>query len=128
MVDQANAERHIRAGEAHLVVRRADAVAAFLLQDEDAAFWDDRPLGEAIYLHRIAVSPAAQGGQATQVLTDWAAEETLRRGRDRLRLDCAPRPKLVEVYARLGFTAVDRRVKSGMDIIRFERQLSRDDL
>ena len=128
MVNQASAEAYIRAGEAHLVVREAEPVAVFLLQGEDLTFWDDRPLGEAFYLHRIAVNPTAQGGQATRAVADWAAAETVRRGRGLLRLDCAARPKLSDVYIRLGFTIVDRRFKAGMDVFRFERRVSRDDI
>jgi hypothetical protein len=125
MVSEASAEAYIALGEAHLVVLDASAVAAFLLQDEDGVFWDDRPLSEALYLHRIAVDPAASGGQATRVIADWAAAEAVRRGRYLLRLDCAPQQKLGDVYLRMGFAQVDRCVKAGWDVLRFERRLSR---
>jgi hypothetical protein len=90
------------------------AVATFSLLESDSLF---RPSAgdEALYLHRFAVlrSAAGCGGHAIA----WSVEETRRRARDYLRLDClAENQGIRRYYERHGFAAVGERV---IDDVRF---------
>jgi ribosomal protein S18 acetylase RimI-like enzyme len=90
------------------------AVATFSLLESDALFWPYAG-DEALYLHRFAVlrSAAGCGGHAIA----WSVEETRRRGRDYLRLDClAENQGIRRYYERHGFARVDERV---IDDVRF---------
>lgn len=90
------------------------AVATFSLLESDALFWPSAG-DEALYLHRFAVlRPAAGcGGHAIA----WCVEETRRRERGYLRLDClAENQGIRRYYEGHGFAAVDERV---IDDVRF---------
>ena len=76
-----------------------------ILEPEDPLFWPDRPLGEAAYLHKLAVRRAYAGMGLPAALIDHAADLARAQGRFRLRLDC--HPDLARVYEGLGFHAVD---------------------
>jgi GNAT superfamily N-acetyltransferase len=84
------------------------AVATFSLLESDALFWPSAG-DEALYLHRFAVLRSAAGRGSHAIA--WSVEETRRRGRDHLRLDClAENQGIRRYYERHGFAAVDERV------------------
>lgn len=73
-------------------------------QLEDPLFWPDQPMGEAAYVHRLAVRREVAGRGVSTALLSWAAERTRSLNRRYLRLDCeASRPKLRAIYERFGF-------------------------
>lgn len=79
-------------------------------QLEDPLFWPDATLGEAAYLHRLAIRRAYGGGEVSSALIDWAKTHARDRGHLYLRLDCdVGRPRLRAFYERHGFNAVGER-------------------
>ena len=88
------------------VIAHCDGIAAGVMRFtwEDPHFWPDVPQGQSAFIHRLAVRRSYAGGELSQALLQWAVEETRRRGRLFLRLDCAAdRPNLRAVYERFGF-------------------------
>ncbi|HXJ03164.1 MAG TPA: GNAT family N-acetyltransferase [Micropepsaceae bacterium] len=99
--------RVARAGE--LVIGRvaADLAACMYLHHEDRLFWPQDLPGEAFYVHRLAVARKFAGRGYARMMLDWAETETRAKGRNYLRLDCEPRPKLLSLYRDAGFTRID---------------------
>jgi GNAT superfamily N-acetyltransferase len=99
--------RVARAGE--LVTGRIgpELCACMYLHNEDPVFWPGAAAGEALYIHRLAVARRFAGRGFSCSMLDWAAGEARGIGRDFLRLDCEPRPKLLALYRDAGFRAVD---------------------
>ncbi len=99
--------RVAQAGE--LVIAHADRelCACMYLHNEDVVFWPEARLGEALYIHRLAVARRFAGRGFARAMLDWAASEAMRTSRKYLRLDCEPRPKLLALYRNAGFTPVD---------------------
>jgi ribosomal protein S18 acetylase RimI-like enzyme len=86
------------------------AVGAYVLLDRDELFWPDDSPGTALYLHKLAVHPAAQGGGLARLLLAEAVAETRRLGVPFLRLDTASdRAKLRALYDDFGFQNVGER-------------------
>jgi GNAT superfamily N-acetyltransferase len=96
-----------RRGELVLGYEGPEAVACMLLQRSDPVFWPDASPGEALYLHKVAVLRHAAGRGWSTRLIDWARAEALKTGTRFLRLDTAPRPKLLTLYEKRGFHVID---------------------
>ena len=96
-----------RCGE--LVIGRVarETAACMYLHNEDRLFWPQTALGEAFYVHRLAVARKFAGLGYAYAMLDWAQAETRAKGRKFLRLDCEPRPKLLALYRDAGFTRID---------------------
>ena len=96
-----------RAGE--LIVGRVNGEAAtcMYLHKEDRLFWPETRLGEAFYIHRLAVARRFAGRGFARAMLIWADAEARAQGRKVLRLDCEPRPKLLTLYREAGFVPVD---------------------
>jgi GNAT superfamily N-acetyltransferase len=97
------------AREDELVMGRVgqDAAACMYLHNEDRLFWPQTALGEAFYVHRLAVGRTFAGRGFARAMLAWAEAETRAKGRLFLRLDCEPRPKLLALYRDAGFSRVD---------------------
>jgi GNAT superfamily N-acetyltransferase len=105
----------------------AEIAGVMILEPEDPHFWPDRPAGEALYLHKLAVRRAYSGQGLPALLMDYAARLAEGQGRRFLRLDCDP--PLAGFYQRLGFAGVDeidvRHPEAGpMRVARMERSLA----
>ena len=111
-----------------LTARTGGEIAGvMILQPEDPHFWPDRPAGEAVYLHKLAVRRAHAGSGVPAALMDYAARLAREARREFLRLDCDP--PLAGFYERLGFSAVDEvdvhHPEAGpMRVARMERRLA----
>lgn len=93
------------------------ALACLCLMDADPLFWPEDAPQEALYLHKLAVHPNAQGQGLSALLLREAARETARRGRPWLKLDTATgRPKLRALYENFGFQNVGERTVKGFDV------------
>lgn len=93
-------------------IARIDGIPAgcMSLIDHDPAFWPDVAKGEALFLHKLAVTEAARKSGVADSLIDFAKEECVKRRIAALRLDCdAMRPKQRAVYERHGFVRVGER-------------------
>lgn len=113
----------------HMLTAKAggEIAAVMIVEPEDPLFWPDYPVGEAVYIHKLAVRRAYAGQGAPTALVDHAATLALTQGRWRLRLDCDI--PLAGFYEKLGFRKVDeidvRHPEAGpMRVVRMERHLA----
>ena len=100
--------RIARAGELVTGSIAGELAPCMYLHNEDREFWPGARDGDALYLHRLAVARRFAGLGVARQMLDWAVREARRMGRDHLRLDCEPRPKLLALYQSAGFVAVDQ--------------------
>jgi ribosomal protein S18 acetylase RimI-like enzyme len=111
-----------------LTARTGGEIAGVMIAlPEDPHFWPDRPQGEAVYLHKLAVRRAYAGMGLPAALMDHAAGLAVAQDRQILRLDCDP--PLSPFYEGLGFRAVDeidiRHPEAGpMRVARMERRIA----
>ncbi|MDB5436244.1 MAG: putative acetyltransferase [Phenylobacterium sp.] len=111
-----------------LTARTAGGIAGvMILLPEDPHFWPDRPPGEAVYLHKLAVRRAHAGTGVPAALIDHAAGLARAQDRRLLRLDCDP--PLAPFYEGLDFRRVDeidvRHPEAGpMRVARMERRIA----
>ncbi|MFC6617195.1 GNAT family N-acetyltransferase [Deinococcus radiophilus] len=106
--------------------RGEDPVGCFVLMDPDPVFWTEKPPGEAMYLHKLAVHPSAQGQGLNRVLLERAEELTRAAHRRWLRLDTdVTRPGLQAIYDGFGFQTVDRKAVMGFEVFRYEKEVGR---
>ncbi|MDB5440015.1 MAG: hypothetical protein JWM33_2442 [Caulobacteraceae bacterium] len=112
-------------GELFAAFHDEAVVACMTLQGADPIFWNDAPHAAALYLHKLAVRRQHAGSGLSGAMIDWACGFGLERGVQALRLDCAPRPALVDLYLRNGFRPFDQGavVRGGYEVIRLERAL-----
>ena len=114
----------IEAGQFFIGYCNGEPGGTIRYQDEDRKFWPDRPVGEAAYVHRIAVLRKFSGGALSRALVDWAAERAAGQGKKFLRLDCeSDREKLRAVYERFGFEYHSDRQVGPYHVARYQRVL-----
>ena len=93
-----------RTGSYFLAEVGGETAGTVKFQWEDPLFWPDEPVGEAAYVHRLAVRRRFAGGAVSRALLRYAAARAREDGRRFLRLDCeASRPRLRAFYERVGF-------------------------
>ena len=107
-----------KAGELVMGRVNGEAVTCMYLHNEDRLFWPQVPLGEAFYVHRLAVARKFAGHGLAHAMLAWAEDETRASGRSYLRLDCEPRDKLLALYREAGFTRSRSRHHSGRPPLR----------
>ena len=101
------------------------SVAAMILQWHDPLFWKEIKPFESGFIHKLSVRRAYAGKGYVAELIRHAELECLKKGINYLRLDCAgDRPKLCEVYEKLGFVQVDRNMRMGFDLAFYEKRIS----
>ncbi len=99
-------------------------VGAMKFQLEDELFWPDFPVGEAAFVHRLAVRRAFAGGGVSGTMLRWAADRARSQGRRFLRLDCdASRARLRTVYEQFGFRHHSDRQVGPFFAARYEQEL-----
>ncbi len=104
-VSRSAIERDLVAGEYYLMVNSGEIVATFLMQVEDAYYWPDAQIREALYLHRIAVRRIYSGMGHTRRILKFAVERAQEAGLRYIRLDCdRGREGLNLLYSKLGFS------------------------
>jgi GNAT superfamily N-acetyltransferase len=104
-----------------------DGIAAGVMrfQLEDELFWPDRPPGEAVFVHRLAVSRRFKGRGVSSALLQWAVNRARALGRPYVRLDCdASRPKLRVLYETFGFRFHSFRQVGPYYVVRYEYPLT----
>jgi GNAT superfamily N-acetyltransferase len=120
----------------HLLVIAEDSsqpAGIMFLQTVDHEFWPEKT-DKAYYLHRLCVPrPFAKKG-IPSVLIEWAYQYAVKKNMHFLRLDCAPRDALMNVYQQTGFVEIDRvkvgemktvdgTIIPGFVTVRFERKV-----
>ncbi len=115
----------MRAGELFVAARGGEILASLRLQRADPALWPDDPPGQALYLHKVAVSRLVGGQGWLARLVAWSGVRALRAGAAYLRLDTLPETPLPNLYARLGFAPVDARPveHGGLRLVRMQKRL-----
>lgn len=99
----------------------AQPVATYCLLPADPYFWPDDPPGQAFYLHKLGVHPAAQGRGLALELLRHAAGQTREAGMQWLKLDtAADRVKLRALYNEFGFQDVDERQVGAYFVVRMQ--------
>ncbi|UBV43440.1 GNAT family N-acetyltransferase [Deinococcus taeanensis] len=102
--------RHYPAPTWQVAWRGAGPVGAYALLPSDPPFWPDDPAHEALYLHKLAVHPDAQGQGLGRTLLAHAVDLTRAAERPWLKLDTAvTRPALQRLYEDFGFERVGER-------------------
>ena len=96
-------------GELFMAKQSGANVAMFCLQKDDEEIWPEkRGETDAFYIHRVTVARDKIGLGIPALIMDWCKAAAKDQGIPLLRLDCADRPKLVQVYSNLGFEPVGR--------------------
>ena len=95
------------------------------LQTEDALFWPNDAPGEALYIHKVAVSRSHAGRGWTKRLIDFAVDAAQRLEIPHLRLDTVPIARMLKIYQDLGFEIVDTEPQDfdGRSLMRLQRRL-----
>lgn len=102
---------------------RQEIGAVALRQWEDRVCWPDREIGEAGYIHKLAVKRMYAGRGLSQLVVQWIEQDLRARRRRYLRLDCAPRNALTSLYEKMGFQRIDERIMGAFVAVRFEKRL-----
>jgi GNAT superfamily N-acetyltransferase len=109
------------AGTLYLACLAGHPVGTYLLQFEDQRFWPDAAIGEALYLHKLAVRRSVAGAGLARRLLEHAVEQTRAEARPFLRLDCTIRPKLCAFYESAGFVYHSDRDLGTFTVRRYQR-------
>jgi GNAT superfamily N-acetyltransferase len=91
-----------------------EPAGCMVLVDYDPFFWPDTAKGEALMIHKLAVTKSARKSGVADALMDFAKVEGTRRRVASIRLDCHQyRPKLRAFYERHGFVCVGEKTFNG---------------
>jgi GNAT superfamily N-acetyltransferase len=107
-------------GTIYLARSEGRPFGTFILLFEDP-IWPDVPAGEALYIHKLAVLRSAAGTGLSRAMLEYAVGLVRAAGRPYLRLDCAPRPKLYELYESVGFHFHSLHDIGGFTLRRYQR-------
>jgi GNAT superfamily N-acetyltransferase len=85
----------------------------FSLALDDPLIWGEEERGDAVYIHRMCVNPAAKGGRFAARVLAWACGYAAGAGRKHVRMDTwRDNPRLIDYYVSCGYRrAGDRHVK-----------------
>ncbi len=114
----------VHSGELYLAFRGLQAVGTMYLQLEDQAFWSDVPMGESLFIHKLAVNLDARGLGVSQALIEYAKLEVRRRERKYLRLDCRDHAKIRALYENTSFELRDTAEFLDTTLCRYEIKLA----
>jgi GNAT superfamily N-acetyltransferase len=114
---------YIHAGELHLALLDSHPVGTMLLQWQDPTYWPHVPPGESAFVHRLAVRRSVAGQGISRALLAHAEAAARAANKRYLRLDCAPRPKLCQVYESAGFTPKGERDMGAYRTVLYEKSL-----
>jgi GNAT superfamily N-acetyltransferase len=101
----------IHAGLHFSVVMPDDVLAGyFSIALSDELIWGEKERGDAIYIHRIGVSPDRKGNNLTTHILSWAYGYALVAGQKFIRMDTwGDNQRLVSYYVACGFQHVGNR-------------------
>ena len=113
--------------ELYLCYINDEPAGCLRLQNEDEMFWPDKPAGDALYIHKLAVRRRFAGMGVSKVMIDWVKNHAADKGVPYVRLDCiANRKKLCKIYMNQGFKQVDeRQVFGDSPTARFEYRVNK---
>lgn len=119
-----NIREEVRRGQFYLASLAGDPAGTVRYQLEDSQFWPDAVVGDAAYVHRLAVRRCYAGRGLAAAMLRWAAERARAQGRLYLRLDTdITRPGLMALYEDCGFMAHSTRQVGPYHVMRYELSL-----
>lgn len=84
-----------------------ELVACMALTDIDRKYWKDSFVGDALYMHKLAVKRKYAGFGISNELIQYAINIAVEKNVKSIRLDCnAEREKLRAIYEKMGFQFV----------------------
>jgi hypothetical protein len=108
----------------YLVNVGSEVAGLFKLEAEDKLFWPDVGQDESLFIHKVVVRRQYAGTGLSCSILRYAVEETGKRGKKYLRLDCdAARPRLRAIYERFGFKHHSDRKVGPFQCARYEYKL-----
>jgi GNAT superfamily N-acetyltransferase len=93
-------------------------------QNEDLEYWNDVPHSDSAFVHRVAVCRKFAGQSISKEMIEWAKRKAKSEGKRFLRLDCANRKKLRNVYENVGFKFHSFKERDPYLVVRYEFDLS----
>ncbi|MGA2615044.1 MAG: GNAT family N-acetyltransferase [Spirochaetia bacterium] len=117
--------RHPRAEDSFIVARSGGTPAAsMILQWHDLLFWPMVKEYESGFIHKLCVRREFAGKGLSTALVGHAVRECSRQGVEYLRLDTdITKPKLHDLYERMGFVRAGRKLVDGRDYALYELRL-----
>ena len=114
----------IESGRLYLIKVDAAIIGTVIFQWEDRLYWPDMPIGDAAYIHKLALKKCAAGDSIGREVIAWALDKALKAGMKYLRLDCeAHRSRLCAYYESAGFIRHSFRQVGRQYLARYEIML-----
>lgn len=118
-------------GEVYCLKLKTKIIGMMIIQNSDKIIWPHLISSKnAYYLHKLCVSRKHSGQGLSGLMLDWAISKTKSDNKEFIRLDCARRKKLLEIYKNKGFKKVSNfnMSRSGLPMyygIRMEMEIKR---
>ena len=107
-IDQLFLQREIDEGLQFKIVKNENILCIFSVQYNDPLIWRDRDRQDAIYLHRIVVSPNFKGQKQFQHVLNWAKQYSRETNLKYVRMDTwTENKKIIDYYQSFGFQFVE---------------------
>jgi GNAT superfamily N-acetyltransferase len=120
-IDTGSVRRDVETGCYVLAFVRDETAGTARITPTDELFWPEAGVGEALYVHRLAVRRPHAGGGVSRGILDFARREARAGGCGFVRLDTdAFRPRLRSIYESYGFACRDERVVGPHTVARYE--------
>ena len=125
-IDEAAVEAMVEQGELFLVHDgRDEPIGLYCLARSDATYWPEHDDGQALYLHKLAVTPEYRGQGFARFVVAEAMQRAEALGRAFLRLDHqADREPLGRLYRNLGFSLHSHIQRPGIDAVRMQMRVA----
>jgi len=101
-------------GDFHIAFINSEPAGCMVLLDYAPFFWPDVARGEALFIHKLAVTKLERKSGVADALINFAKDEGTKRKASSIRLDCHQyREKLRAFYERHGFVCVEEKIING---------------
>lgn len=103
-IEEKGLQRDLENKLQYKLVRDKEILGVFSVQFSDPLIWRERDNDDAIYLHRIVVSPNHKGQRLFATVLDWAKRCALEKNLKYIRMDTwADNEKIIRYYQSFGF-------------------------
>lgn len=116
--------RRIVRGVIYLASLDGAPAGTITLEEDDREVWPEAAVGEALYVHGLAVARAFAGKEIGLAMLAWAERVAANEGKSYVRLDCmADNPALRAYYVRAGYTDRGERALPRRIAARYEKRV-----
>lgn len=125
--DELNSERikdQVERGMFWLAKIEDEFAGCLRYQLQDLEYWADVPHEDSAFVHRVAVRRKFAGKGLAGEMIEWAKQKAKSDGKKFLRLDCAKREKLCQLYEGFGFQFHSEKVREPYLVVRYEYELN----